>query len=333
MKKTIFLFLLLQVFRVGLAQEPKVYVATLNTGFGHTGMAMPVSALFFQPVTAVDTSWQFLGRPNNRIFNVDFYRSGSPMHIALATHTGVQQSQDAGITWKVTTDWRVTEVLNVAIDPKNPDVLYCCSPYGFYKTEDGGKKWRQLIAGLKSIDARYVSTIVIDHGNSKRLFIATEDGIYRSEDAGNSWTRTGLNVRNSRVVAQHPTDANTLVAGTENNGLYFSYDGGQIWEKRDTGVGHDTFYAITFDGNNPDIIYAGGYQTGVYRSIDAGLKWTRSHQGLVNLDIQALAVTPGNSDRVYAGTVGGGVYLSQDRGYSWRYFGIHNGYITAIKIF
>lgn len=328
---SLLLLLFLTQLSFGASSEALVYVVTLSTGYTHTGMVIPLSALFYQPVS-VDSNWQYLGRPNNRIYNVDFHRLSKGKMIAMATHTGVHQSFDFGKTWKLTTDWRMTEVNSIAIDQKNSEIIYAGSPYGFYKTINKGKSWEKCNNGLESIDAQFVTAIVIDFSNPERIFCSTEDGVFISNDAAKSWRRTDISIRNIRVVVQHPANPKILVAGTEDNGLYFTTDGGNVWEKRDNGVGHSTFYAIAFDPNNQDVIYAGGYQTGVYKSIDGGMKWTRSHKGLDNLNIHAVAVTPNDSKRIYAGTMGNGVYMSEDGGKSWKYIGIKNGYVSAIKI-
>ncbi|NOZ61766.1 MAG: hypothetical protein GXO74_08790 [Calditrichaeota bacterium] len=70
------------------AGDSKIYVATLSTGYYHTGMAIPLSALFYKNVDN-DTVWQYMGRPNNRIFKFDLHRKSNGKFIALATHTGI----------------------------------------------------------------------------------------------------------------------------------------------------------------------------------------------------------------------------------------------------
>jgi photosystem II stability/assembly factor-like uncharacterized protein len=315
----------------GFSKEATVYVVTLSTGHYHTGMSIPLSALFYQPV-AVDSNWKYLGRPNNRIYSLDVHLASKGKIMAMATHTGVHQSFDFGKTWKVTSDWRMTEVNNIKIDQENPKTMYASSPYGFYKTMDRGKTWSKHNTGLETVDANFVSSIVIDAANSNRLLISTEDGVYISENAGNSWKRSSLSIRNIRFIVQHPTNPDIFAVGTENNGIYFSTNGGKVWAKRDTGVMHPAFYTITFDPNNPDIIYAGGFQTGIYKSIDGGKKWNHTFKGLDNFDIHTIAVTPGNSNLVYAGTMGNGVYVSEDAGKSWQYIGIKNGFVNEIKI-
>ncbi len=313
-----------------IAQESRIYVVTLSTGYGHTGMAMPLSAMFYKAVS--ETSWHYLGRPNNRIFGFDFYGPGKGKIMALATHTGVHQSWDWGQSWKVTTDWRITEVNTVAFDPRTPEVLYCSSPYGFYKSMDGGKSWVKKIAGLESIDAQFVTSFVIDHSNPDVIYCTTEDVVYRSNNGGERWEKLGLRVQRTRFIAQHPRDGNILAVATENNGLYFSLDGGRVWEKRDTGVMHSTFYGIAFDPSNPEIVYAVGFQTGVYKSVDGGKVWRHYFKGMDTLDFRSIAVDPSDGRRLVAGSIGKGVYQSADGGESWRFIGIPDGYVGMVRI-
>ena len=314
----------------GCAQEPTIYAVTLSTGYGHTGMAMPLSAMFYK--TFSDTAWQYWGRPNNRIFSFDFYEPAKGKIIALATHTGVHQSWDGGKTWKVTTDWRITEVNTVKFDPRNSDVIYCSSPYGFYRTTDGGKSWTKHNKGLKTIDAQFVSSFIIDSVDPDVIYCTTEDVIYKSTNAGESWQKMGLRVTRIRFIAQHPTDPKILAVTTENNGIYFSMDRGRVWEKRDTGVMHPTFYGINFDPSNPDIVYAVGFQTGIYKSVDGGKKWKHYFKGVGTLDFRTIAVDPNNSNRLVAGSIGKGIYQSDDGGESWRFIGIPDGYVGTVKI-
>jgi len=313
------------------AGDSRIYVATLSTGHYHTGMVIPLSALFYRNVDA-DTVWHYMGRPNNRIFNFNLYEKASGKYIALATHTGIHQSYDYGKSWKVTTGWQITEANCVAFDPNNPEIIYCSSPYGFYKSVDNGRTWTQHNTGLNSIDAQFISSFLIDRKDPNSIYCSTEDVVYKSTDAGLSWKKLGLRVRHIRVIVQHPRNPDILAVGTEDNGLYFSFDGGRIWEKRDTGVLSNTFYTIAFDPSHPDTIYAAGFQTGVYKSVDGGKKWKQYFKGLGQLDIHALAVDPQNSQCVFAGTMGKGVYRSDDGGQTWRFVGIDNGYVSAIKI-
>ncbi|MBD3386959.1 hypothetical protein GF407_18795 [candidate division KSB1 bacterium] len=333
MKKQILslLFFILLFAGLSTAAESVVYLTTLSTSHTHTGMRQTQSGLFYQ--TVGDTSWNLLGRPNNRVYDVDIYKPSKGKIIALATHTGVHQSRDGGKTWKVTSDWRMTEVNCIRIHPDNPDIIYASTPYGFYKTLDNGKTWIRYNQGLDNVDATYVSRIILDKKSPDSIFISTEDGVYHSSDDGITWTHTGINVRNIRTIVQHPDKPDILMAGTEENGLYVSLDHGKHWQRRDTGLLQDTIYGITFDPSHPDTVYAGGFQTGIYKSIDGGKIWKQYFDGLTDLDIHAIAVDPNDSNIVYAGSVESGVYRSTDGGETWNFAGIKGGYVWSAYIY
>jgi photosystem II stability/assembly factor-like uncharacterized protein len=174
--------------------------------------------------------------------------------------------------------------------------------------------------------------VIIDRANPAVVYCATEDGVYRSENRGNTWKRTGLNVGGVRVVVQNPMDSNMLVAGTDDYGIYLTYNGGRYWEKSQAGLDQVTFYSIAFDPSNPQVLYAGGYVTGVYKSTDGGVSWARKNNGLPVLNIHSIAVDPTNSNRVFAGSMWGGVYRSDNGGETWRNVGLSGSQVWQIIV-
>lgn len=320
------------VFIAGFAtaKNAKLYVSTYATSHTHTGMKVTLSGLFNQyPET--DTSWNFLGRPNNYVSNFDIFNPSNGKIIAMATHTGVHQSWDGGKSWKETSDWKMTEVNNVRFDRTNSDIVYASTPYGFYKSVNGGHKWQQKNNGIEGPDATYITSFVVSHKNPSIIFIATEDGVYKSEDAGESWIKTSLRIKNIKYIEQHPQNADIFIAATEHNGLYFTFNSGKHWEKRENGIVHSSFYCVAFDPDNPDVIYAGGFSTGIYQSLDGGDSWNFSFKGLECLDISSISVDPANSNIVYVGTLKKGVFQSIDKGLTWEYLGIKSGIISSVK--
>jgi len=312
------------------AGERVVYVTTLTTSYTHIGQDHTLSGLFYQ--IPGDSVWSFAGRPNNRVYAMDAYAPAKGQILAMASHNGVQQSWDGGKTWKVTSDWRMTEVSSIRFAPNQASKIYAASPYGFYKTSDDGRTWQQYNQGLENPDATFVSAIIMDYSRPQALFISTEDGVYQSLDDGEHWQRIGLEVRHVRTLVQHPQRPEVLFAGTEDHGIYRSENQGRHWQKCDTGILHNTFYSITFDPSHPDTLYAGGFQTGIYQSTDGGKTWKQFFAGLGALDIHSLAVDLENSDLIYAGSMGKGVYVSTDGGRSWQHHGIAGGHVWAVKI-
>lgn len=312
-----------------IAQQSTVYTTVVSTGAYIVGAANAQTGLFYQRPSD-DTLWNHIGPTRIRAFGlaVDPQKRGNRCFIAAGN--GVHRTEDGGKSWRITTDWRVAEVLWTTIDPRDENTIYAATPYGVFKSTDNAAAWKEKNKGLEA--SLFVSSIIVDHLNSGVLYCSTEDGAYRSTDAGEQWTRLGLSVRGIRVIAQHPADEKFLVVGTEDNGIYITWDGGKIWNKSESGIDHCTFYTVAFDPKDPDVVYAGGYVTGVYKSVDRGQSWKRVNEGLTNLNIHSIAVDPTNSKRVYAASLGGGIFRTDDGGQHWRCVGLQGSEVWTVSI-
>lgn len=203
----------------------------------------------------------------------------------------------------------------VTMDPNNHNVIWVGTGEnnhqralgygnGVYKSEDGGKSWKNV--GLK--DSRQIGGIVVHPENSDKVFVAAE---------GSAWGPGG------------------------DRGLYMTNDGGESWKKvleisENTGVNN-----VLIDPLDPDIMYAtseqrrrhvhtkigGGPESAVYRSLDGGTTWVKSTKGLPSVDIGGMGidVSPVDHNIVYliveAAEGKGGFYKSTDRGASWNRVG------------
>ena len=319
---------LLALWGAGLqAQEQSTVFATVvATKLFVVGAANPLTGLFYQPGGA-DTVWQHTGPANIRNFGVDVGGSAERRVLYLAAGNGLHKSSDGGRSWRVTTGWDITEVLAVSQDPHDSNTVYIATPYGVFRTTDGCRTWTRKAAGLT---APFTSWVLADRVAPGVVWCGTEDGAFRSSDRGESWARTGLTVPKVRVIAQHPRDPNVLAAGTEDNGIYMTRNGGGWWAKCEAGVDNTTFYTIAFDPSNPELMYAAGYITGVYKSTDGGRRWQHLWQGVPTLSIHSLAVDPADGNRVYAGTFWGGVMRSTDAGLTWHPAGLSGSEVWSV---
>ena len=305
------------------AQQTEVYASVLATKLFVVGAANPLTGVFFRH-TGGDTLWDHTGAKNIRAFGVAFGPGSRGRVIYIAAGNGVHLSRDGGRTWKITTDWRITEVMCVEPDPADTATVYCTTPYGVFKTADGCRTWEEMNRGLTSL---YTSSLVI---NGTRLYAVTQDGLFASADGARRWTRMGLSVGGTRALALDPRDPSFMIAATEDYGLYVSHDGGNIWARSESGVDHMTFYTVAFDPVDPTVIYAGGYVTGVYKSTDGANTWKRSCEGLTVQNVHAIAVDPSRHDRVYAATLWGGVFVSEDAGATWKSAGLNGSQVWSI---
>jgi photosystem II stability/assembly factor-like uncharacterized protein len=141
---------------------------------------------------------------------------------------------------------------------------------------------------------------------------------------------TGLTGRGARCLAVDPADPETLYAGTSDEGLFKSADGGSSWEGL-SGIEHPRVTAVAvspLDG----AVYAGTEPSALFVSRDGGGSW-RELAGMRNLPsaptwsfpprpwtshVRAIALSYVNPDLVVVGIELGGIVRSTDGGQSWQ---------------
>ncbi len=240
--------------------------------------------------------------------------------------------------------------------PGEPNLFYFgATGGGVWKTLDGGRTWSNISDGYfgGSIGAVEVAksdpNVIYVGGGEKTLRgnVSSGYGIWKTEDAGKTWTSAGL--KNSRHVPRiriHPTDHNTVYAAvlgniykpTQDRGIYKSTDGGKSWQKKLFVNDQSGAVDLTFDPNNPRIMYAstwraqrtpynlssGGEGSALWKSTNSGETWNEisKNEGFPKdtLGIIGVTVSPKNSERVWAiveNKEKGGLYRSEDGGKKW----------------
>ena len=187
----------------------------------------------------------------------------------------------------------------MAIDPKNPQVLYAGTGEGFFnlgslrgagifKTSDGGLSWQQL-AGTKTPDFYYVNDLIVSPVNSQRLYAATDTGVWRSLDAGATWMRTLDPALESGCLdlvirTDQATDYVFAACGTfEQAAVYRNTNaaGAGNWEKilSEPNMGRTS---LAFAPSNQNMIYAAAAWTNGGDGVDEGrlrAVWRSSSSG------------------------------------------------------
>lgn len=278
------------------------------------------SALRFRSVGPAVTS--------GRVIDIAVHPGNKAIWYVAAASGGVWKTENAGTSFKPIFDGQGSYSIGcVAIDAGNPNIIWIGSGEnnnqravgygdGIYKSEDGGKTWKNM--GLKL--SEHIGRIAIDPRNSNIVYVAAY---------GPLWS-----------------------AGGE-RGIYKTTDGGLTWNRVLFVSEHTGFNEVHIDPNQPDVLYAtahqrrrhewtyisGGPESAVYRSLDSGHTWTKLANGLPQDDMGriGLAVSPVNTDYIYAIIEGSedsrGFYRSTDRGASWEKRSSHNtagNYYTEI---
>ncbi len=240
--------------------------------------------------------------------------------------------------------------------PGEPNLFYFgATGGGVWKTTDGGRTWGNISDGyfggsIGAIEvAKSDSNVIYVGGGEKTLRgnVSSGYGIWKTEDAGKTWTSAGL--KNSRHVPRiriHPTNSDIVYAAvlgniykpTQNRGVYKSTDGGKTWNKTLFVNDQSGAVDLTFDPNNPRIMYAstwrakrtpyslssGGDGSALWKSTDSGETWMEisKNEGFPKdtLGIIGVTVSSKNSERVWAiveHKEKGGLYRSDDGGKKW----------------
>ena len=171
---------------------------------------------------------------------------------------GVYKSTDAGKSWKFVGLPKADAIANIEIHPTNPDVVYVASvgnPFapnaerGVFRTMDGGKTWKNILAKNDSTGAIMVR---IDPNNPRVIYASMWQayrngysmssggkgcGLYKSTDGGDTWDnlsqKPGMpkGILGKIGIAVAASNSNRLFALVENakGGLFRSDDGGEHW--------------------------------------------------------------------------------------------------------
>jgi photosystem II stability/assembly factor-like uncharacterized protein len=208
---------------------------------------------------------------------------------------GLYKTTDGGKNWKaVLTISENTGVVDVALDPSNPDIVYAAA----YQRR------------------RHVFTL-IDGG--------PESAIYKSTDAGATWNKlkSGLpSVDMGRIgLAVSPADSNVVYATVEaadgKGGIFRSNDKGATWERRNEFDEGAMYYArVVPDPKNVDRIFAMSVQ--LRESLDGGKTLHKVSETNHHGDNHAIWIDPDDTKHWLMGS-DGGMYETYDNAKSWQF--------------
>jgi len=233
---------------------------------------------------------------------------------AGAEDAALFRSMDGGKTWKELPALRDAKgklwqpgaggmcLHTIVLDPTNPERIFVAiSAAGAFRTDDGGKSWKPINNGLKSLYelpdsmaevGHCVHRIAMHPSRPGVLFMQKHWDVMRSDDAGEQWHEVSDNLPSDFgfPIDVHAHEPETIyVVPIKSDSEHFPPDG----------------------------------KLRVYRSRTGGDEWEALADGLpqrdcyVNVLRDAMAVDALDSCGVYFGTTGGQVYASPDGGDHW----------------
>lgn len=269
--------------------------------------------------------WQNLAFNNMRTFAIEIFPEHGDGLFYTANGNGVIVSRDGGQTWRVTTGWEITEILEAAAVPSHPEIIYVGTAYGLWKSVEYGENWQNLTQ-------RFVNAVHLDVTNPDRIYLGEEDGMRISEDAGASFRSIKPPGDAVNHFAQDPAEPDRLYLGTEDHGIFVSDDRGESWQQVESAPATATVYGVTIDFKNPDKVFAGTFSSGLLRSLDRGKTWEVIKNGIADIAVYDIAVHPDDSQILYAGTANRGIFRSTDAGASWQPFALDGTHVLEVEI-
>lgn len=273
---------------------------------------------------------------------------------SVSIGNGVYRSRDGGDSWEYLGLPETERIVKILVHPKDSNTVFVCAPgklwsdskdRGLYRTTDGGKTWKLVLAGRNASTG--CSGVTMDPTDPTKLFAGTWDfrrkgwtfrsggdgpeadsgsGLYRSSDGGATWTElaAGSNGLPSKPFGRieveiAPSDAKRVYAFIEgvDSALYASNDGGATWEARDKSqmmVWRPFYFAnLIVDPTNADRLFKTNLRLIV--SEDGGRSFSDS-AGSTHADSHDVWINPTNPKHLVMGD-DGGMWYSQDGGSRW----------------
>ncbi|MFI5371301.1 MAG: WD40/YVTN/BNR-like repeat-containing protein [Candidatus Eisenbacteria bacterium] len=207
---------------------------------------------------------------------------------------GLYKTTDAGVTWSRILDvneW--TGANEVALDPTNPDVVYCTTYQrhrkvwtlidggpgsGIQKSTDGGKTWNKLTNGLPTVDMGRIGIAIsaVDHDLVYAWVEAAQgkSGFFRSTDAGAHFDKMSGTISSSpqyyqKIFADPQVKDRVYAMDTW---MQVSEDGGKSFHRVGEAHKHVDNHALWIDPRDNRHLIA-GCDGGLYETFDRGATW------------------------------------------------------------
>ncbi len=329
MVKRILLFGLLCITSVSFAQKKGTKTETEKKTILNSGL---LSTLKFRNIGPALIS--------GRISDMAVNPNNPSEYYFTAASGGVWKTENSGTTFKPIFDSQGSYSIGcVTMDPNNTNVVWIGTGEnnnqrsvaygdGVYKSEDGGKSWKNK--GLKL--SEHISKIIVDPRDSDHIYVAAygplwseggDRGIYESNDGGEKWKRilhisdhTGMadlimDPVNSDILyaAAHQRRRHvfTYIGGGEESGIHKSTDGGKTWTELKSGLPVKKMGRIGLAVSSVDhnyvyaIIEAEEKKGGFFRSTNQGASWEkRSNRVTSGNYYQEIICDPFDVDKVYS---------------------------------
>ncbi len=264
---------------------------------------------------------------------------------------GVYKSIDGGENWTNVGLKDTERIAKILVNPRDGNTVFVCATghlwddnndRGVYKTSDGGKTWRKVLAGANPSSGCAMMTM--NPQDPGTLYAAMWDfrrqawtfrsggpgsGLFKSTDGGEHWSE--LSQQNTKGLPEKPYGRIALAVApskpavvyafieSKNSALFRSDDAGQSWQKLDASqymVWRPFYFAnLIVDPKNENKVFK--VDGPLLLSVNGGRSFS-SVGGSAHGDFHDVWIDPGDTNIVFTGD-DGGLWRSQDGGSRWEH--------------
>jgi len=206
---------------------------------------------------------------------------------------GVYMTTDGGTTWIRTLEIsKHTGIAEIAIDPDDPKILYASAHQrrrrewtyigggpesGLYKSNDGGKTWREINNGLPKGQMGRIG-IAVSPANANYVYAIVEaregkEGFFRSTNKGESWSKMSSYKTSGNYYQEiicDRFDVNKVFS--MNTYLHHTIDGGKNFKRTGERTKHVDNHCIWIDPKDKDH-WIVGCDGGIYETFNHAKQW------------------------------------------------------------
>jgi photosystem II stability/assembly factor-like uncharacterized protein len=200
-----------------------------------------------------------------------------PRFLYVGTWRLSYRSIDFGKTWILVDKGMPldSDVFSIAIDARNPAIVYSSACSGAYLSTNRAQSWTRL----KILPDRFAiraQLIYMDPIDQHKVYSGTTEGLFVSTSNGREWVRlTPANVT-VNAIQVNPSNNRQILIGTEYQGILLSEDEGKSWKESNAGFIHKQISWILPDPGVSGNLIAGmlSGEGGFYRYDDRKPGWT-----------------------------------------------------------
>jgi photosystem II stability/assembly factor-like uncharacterized protein len=221
--------------------------------------------------------------------------AGGYFQVGSESQAVLMRSVNGGGFWeRIDTGLTGASILDLVIDPVNPNQLFCVTSEGIFRSTDGGVVWEN-----RREEPAY--SLAIDPLDPQNVYAGIMYAVCCSPDGGDTWEQHGSGLTDQYVfaLAIDPTSPHLLYAGSQ-MGINRSESSGYTWRPCNSGLYATSVSHLAIAASTPEMIFASVPGSNILKSIDGGESWTILPRFFGCGVLYTVAVDPINSDLIYA---------------------------------